>query len=320
MIPAVARLGMTRASRAQRRGRHGITPLALEECEQVVGHRLGPVGAEQEPGIERLQQLRRGADARADHGRPARQRFHGDEAEALQLTRGQHEGVGDLVVARQVVLGDEAQERDVLVETTRPRLALECLAQRAGAADQQVHVGPAPRDDRHRAQQRVESHARLEVAHGQQERPVQRQAELGAQPPAVGGGAEAREIGAARNLHDALGRDPVELPEQRGREVAEDVDARRALQARALDGPERDHAGHAGEPAQVMRGHAPARAVLERRRRVERIQRRPAAAERRGEDTVARQRLVHVQDVGLGQQRRRAAPGLRHRAAQEAGR
>ena len=67
-----------------------------------------------------------------------------------------------------------------------------------------------------------------------------------------------------------------------------------------------------------MRGHPPPRAVLERRRRVERVERGQAPAARGGQDAVGGERLVQMQDVGLLEERRRRLPRLLHRVPQEA--
>ena len=206
----------------------------------------------------------------------------------------------------------------MLVEAELVDARVQRRAQRAGAADQQVRLRQAPGEDRHRGQQRVEAHARFEIAHGEQERPVEREAELDTDVAPVPGRPEAREVGAPGDLHESLGRNAIELPQQGGREVAQDVDARRAPQARALDRPQGQRAGQAGGAAEVMRGHPPPRAVLERRRRVERVERGQAPAARGGQDAVGGERLVQMQDVGLLEERRRRLPRLLHRVAQEA--
>ena len=66
---------------------------------------------------------------------------------------GSDEDVGDRGVARDVVVGHEAGERDAVADAGVARLRLERLAQRAGAADDQPHVVAAARDARERVDQ-----------------------------------------------------------------------------------------------------------------------------------------------------------------------
>src|SRR5207249_10771788 len=142
-----------------------------------------------------------------------------------------------------------------------------------------------------------EIYAGFEVPHRQHDWPVCGEPELAPDRTAVRGRLEPVSRRRAADPHDALARHRVELPELVGREVAGHVDEPGAPETRALDRPEHRGARRAYEARPMARRHPPARAVLERRRRVEAVEARQARAGLRGQGTVAGERLMDVQHV-----------------------
>jgi len=98
------------------------------------------------------------------------ERLDRDEPEPLELAGGQDEGVRGLVVERELVLRDEAQETDVTPEVQRRDQRFQLAPPGAHAADQQPDVGDARTQERDRPDQGVQTHAGLEVADGQEHR------------------------------------------------------------------------------------------------------------------------------------------------------
>ena len=228
--PAILPLGVGHAGAAQIAHDRGILLAALEEATDPIRDRRRADVGEEQGAVEWLENLRRGSDRRAEDGCAARQRFHRDQAESLELAGRQHERVGRAVVGGQVTLGHEAEEPDVLGQAERDREGLEQRAQRAGAADQQEHAGKALPHGGHRPDQRVEPHARLEVAQREEERAIARQPQRLPLGLSRAAGMEALDVGAPHDLHDPLSADAVEIPEQTGREVAQHLDAARPLE------------------------------------------------------------------------------------------
>src|SRR5262249_61726807 len=91
------------------------------------------------------------------------------------------------------------------------------------------------------------------------------------------------------------------------------------LAARALARPQERRSRRARQTRAMTGGHPPARAVLERRRRIEAVEARQPRTGARREGAVARERLVDVQHVrGLTRERlRHEAPRAEDRALDE---
>src|SRR5439155_12913300 len=100
------------------------------------------------------------------------------QAEPLESARGEHEGIGRAVIARQVLLRKKAQEPHVLRETERRRPDLELATLRAGAADQQEDVRNAAAEQVDRAHEVVEPHPRLQITEREEQRPPGGQPQL----------------------------------------------------------------------------------------------------------------------------------------------
>ena len=317
--PRVAPLAVRSTRRAQPLVALRIARLVVEEALEARGEHFGRRAAEDQGWTERREDLGRRADRRPENGRAAGERLHRDEPEALELAGRQHERVRRLVVERKRLVGHEAQELHVRLEAERVALRLEKLGERAGPPDQQERVGPPRLHDRHRAQQAVETHARLEVPDREQERPVRRNPELAPDRAAIGRRLEPLRRRRAGDHDDPVPRHGVELPDLVGREVAEDVDQRDPPQAGALERPQHRDARRAHEPRAVPVGHPAPRAVFERRRRVEAVEARKPAGRPGGERAVPRERLVQMQDVRTlpRQLVRRRPPGPENGAPDE---
>ena len=158
-LPTVVALGVCPRRVPQPRDGGRLVLQSLEELDEALPHRLRRGGVEHEPRIERVEQLGRGADRRAEHRGAAREGLDGHEPEALQLARGQHEAIGGLVVEGQVGVRHEAEEAHVLGDAERSGERLEVGAPRARAGDEELGIPQARYHERHGAQQRVESHA-----------------------------------------------------------------------------------------------------------------------------------------------------------------
>jgi hypothetical protein len=154
---------------------------------------------------------------------------------------------------------------------------------------------------------------RLEVAHGEEQRRPRPQPERGPGGGTVGRRMEARDVGAARNLHEPPARHAVARARLGGGEVAQHVHQLRSPQARPFEEPQADGGRVAGDAAPMQRRHPAPGAILARRRRQERVECRHAGGARRTQRAVAGHRLVHVHDVRttLGDEPR----GRRARAA-----
>src|SRR5262249_42172021 len=122
--PRVVLLRVRAAGRAKALVALRIARPVVEEALEAGGQHLGRRAAEDQGRRERPEDLRRRADGRPEHGRTAGERLHGDEPEAFELAGGKHEGVGRLVVARERLVGHEAQELHVRLEAQRAALRL----------------------------------------------------------------------------------------------------------------------------------------------------------------------------------------------------
>src|SRR5262249_48279618 len=253
--------------------------------------------------------LGRRADRRAEDRRTACQRLDGDEAEALELAGRQHERVRRAVVGGQMALGHEAEEPDVIGQAERDRERLEYRAKRAGASDEQEHARKALPHGGHRSDQRVEAHARLEVAEREQERTIDGPPE---RPPLDFLRAlrmESLDVGSAHDLDDPISIDAIEIPEKTRREITEDLDTADSAERHSLERPEQERSSTSNESATVQARHAAPRSVLERRRGVKRVEARKATPERRRENTERANRLMEMENVGaVGRHRRLDRP------------
>ena len=227
---------------------------AREEREQRSPERVGRSGVGQEHGIEWREKLGRRADRRTDDGRATGEALERHEPEAFEVARGHHRDVGRRVVRGQHVLGHEAGEADGGAETETRGMRAQRRRQRPIAAHHEHGRRVSHQHRRHRVEQQLHAHPRLEVAETEEQGPVERQAESAAHCATVRRRNEARAIDAPGNHANGAWRQ-----------------AMRRRDAIRHEATERAHAPRAGEharfQAQPHAGRGPvARAVGARAR------------------------------------------------------
>ncbi len=128
--------------------------------------RIGP--ACDQPRLERSKQLGCRAHGRADNRRSARQRFDRHHPEALVRDRRQDEEIGCPVPVRELAVADLAEEEDSFLQPELAREGAQATVERAAADDVQAGAGGV--EHGHGAEKVLESHARLQPPHGQEQR------------------------------------------------------------------------------------------------------------------------------------------------------
>ena len=216
-------------------GREGVGPVAFEEAENGLCEIGGSGSSGNQARVQQAEYFRRGSHRRADDGRAAGEGFGGDEAKAFEGECGQYKHIRRLIIPGQLVIGDKAEQADMVLQAVLCNQPFQMFALWPFAANQQEGIGTLCDNRRHGLDEIIQPHPGGEAAHRQQEGSVHGQPERPAHVGTACGGREAFHISPARDQVNVF-VGIAEGEDFAAGMLAEHHDAVTALEVRAFDG------------------------------------------------------------------------------------